>query len=120
MNVGQKATVTRRFDAAQVKEYADLAGLANAPEHVPEPLLAGLFSYLLGVELPGPGTNYLKQDLEFHIPAKVGDVIAAEVKITRLRPEKSLVDLATIARDSTGTAVCEGRALVYVADVAED
>lgn len=118
MNVGQKASIARQFDAATVKEYADLAGLSKAPEHVPEPLLAGLFSYLLGVELPGPGTNYLKQDLEFHCKARVGDVIAAEVIITRLRPDKSLVDLATIARDSTGTVLCDGRALVYVADVA--
>lgn len=120
MNLGQQARVTRRFDTGHIHHYAELAGLTQLPTSVPEPLIAGLFSYLLGMKLPGPGTNYLKQDLKFHRPASIGDVIAAEVTITRLRPEKSLVDLATTARDSAGMLLCDGRALVYVADVAAD
>lgn len=45
------------------------AGLGEVRRVVPEPLIAGLFSTLLGVRLPGPGTNYLKQELGFHGPA---------------------------------------------------
>jgi len=40
------------------------------------------------------------------------------VEITRLRPEKDLVDLRTCCVGEDGKRVSEGRALVYVADVA--
>jgi acyl dehydratase len=87
---------------------------------VPGPLIGGLFSYLLGVELPGRGTNYLKQSLDFLAPAPVGETLTASVTITRLRPEKHLVDLETVCETADGTRVCEGRALVYVEDVGKD
>ena len=38
------------------------------------------------------------------------------VEITRLRPEKHLVDLATTCTDDSGDVVCRGRALVMVKD----
>lgn len=88
-----------------------------ATDIVPEPLIGGLFSYLLGVDLPGFGTNYLKQELEFERPAPIGVPLIARVEITRLRPDKHLVDLATTCRDENGTAYCRGRALVLAKDV---
>jgi 3-hydroxybutyryl-CoA dehydratase len=85
---------------------------------VPEPLIGALFSYLLGVQLPGFGTNYLKQEMRFLAPAAPGSALTARVEVTRLRPEKHLVDLATTCRDGDGRLICEGRALVLVRDVA--
>ena len=71
--IGQSATSKRTFTAADLHEYASLAGIAQEPRTVPGPLLGGMFSYLLGTQLPGRGTNYLKQHLEFSQPAFVGD-----------------------------------------------
>jgi acyl dehydratase len=85
---------------------------------VPEPLLAALFSYLLGVKLPGPGTNYLKQELAFAGAAPVGETLTATVTITRLRPEKHLCDLSTTLTAADGRTLASGRALVLVKDVA--
>jgi acyl dehydratase len=48
----------------------------------------------------------------------VGEALTASVEITRLRPEKDLVDLRTRCFGEDGKRVSEGRALVYVADVA--
>ncbi len=87
---------------------------------MPEPLIAALFSYLLGVKLPGFGTNYLKQELEFLAPAPLGAELVASVEITRLRPEKDLVDLATICTTADGEPIAKGRALVLVKDVGKD
>ena len=105
--VGQTATLTRAF------------GVDDRPAEgeVPEPLLNALFSRLLGVELPGQGTNYLKQESEFFDTARVGEALTASVEITRLRPEKDLVDLRTRCVGENGKLISEGRALVYVADV---
>ena len=85
---------------------------------MPEALINGMFSYLLGVDLPGQGTNYLKQETEFLAPAPLGEALTARVEITRLRPDKHLVDLATTCRTQNGTRVAQGRALVLARDVA--
>jgi pimeloyl-[acyl-carrier protein] methyl ester esterase len=120
MKVGDTATLSRRFDAAGLADFGRLAGLddgATAPAAVPEPLIAGLFSTLLGVHLPGRGTNYLKQDLCFHAAAAADTALTASVTVTRLRPDKNLCDLATACRDETGKLIASGRALVSVRDV---
>jgi hypothetical protein len=114
MKLGDSASTRRRFNETELAEYTALCGRAG--EGVPEPLIGSLFSYLLGVELPGPGTNYLKQDTVFHATAQVGEKLAAEVRVTRLRPEKCLVDLETTCTGSGGRPIASGRALVYVAD----
>lgn len=118
MELGQAAEVTRTFDRDAIAAFARLAGTTPG-EAVPEPLIGALFSYLLGVKLPGFGTNYLKQEMRFLAPAPAGAPLTARVEITRLRPEKHLVDLATTCRDGDGRLICEGRALVLVRDVAD-
>lgn len=117
LETGQSAEVARRFSAADVDAYVALGGHRPADGEVPEPLVNALFSFLLGVRLPGQGTNYLKQESEFFEAARIGETLTASVEITRLRPEKHLVDLATTCMVGTGRTVCAGRALVYVADV---
>jgi acyl dehydratase len=124
--VGQKARASRTFTAADVAAYRALSGdadlhfgPADSPEQatVPGPLLSGMFSDLLGTKLPGPGTNWLKQSLHFPGAVTVGEMVTAVVQITRLRPEKALVNLRTTCVTTTGTIVCEGEALVLVKDL---
>lgn len=119
--IGSRAERRRVFDAAAVAAYRALSGdrglVFGAPNGVPGPLLAGMISDLLGTELPGPGTMWMKQELEFPAAAPVGAEVVAAVEVTRLRPEKGLVDLATSCV-SGGTEVLAGRALVLVPDLA--
>jgi acyl dehydratase len=115
LTVGQSARITRSYTRKDLEAYAALSG-ASA-DSVPEPLIAALFSYLLGVELPGSGTNYLKQDLDFKAPAPLNTVLEARVEIVKLRPEKHLVDLWASCTATNGTIICEGRSLVKAKDV---
>ncbi|EDZ45227.1 phosphate acetyltransferase [Rhodobacterales bacterium Y4I] len=115
LRTGQTARITRSYTREDLAAYAALSG-ASA-DSVPEPLIAALFSYLLGVELPGSGTNYLKQDLAFKAPAPLDTALEAKVEITRLRPEKHLVDLWASCTAPDGTVICEGRSLVKAKDV---
>jgi acyl dehydratase len=131
LRLGKRAGVARTFTFADLHEYTQLAndpnplytdpdyvrslGLADAP--VPGPLLGGLFSYLLGTRLPGRGTNWLKQRLDFLRPAYPGEALTARVEITRLRPEKDLVNLHTWCENESGQVVCTGEALVLAADL---
>jgi 3-hydroxybutyryl-CoA dehydratase len=118
MKVGDRAEITRCFRAEDLSQYAGLGGHVPDGQRVPGILINALFSYLLGMELPGLGTNYLKQQTRWLTPAQPGRALTARVEITRLRPEKYLVDLATTCRDEDGRLVAEGSALVYVRDVA--
>jgi acyl dehydratase len=131
MEPGQRAQTRRTFTAADLGEYADLTGDTNPvftdPTYaqelgldgplVPGGLLGGLFSYLLGTELPGRGTNYLKQRLHFPAPAYADQALTASVEIIRIRPDKQLVNLSTLCVDSADNVVCHGEALVLVSDV---
>ncbi len=122
--VGQQASAIRIFTAEDVVAYRALTGDVSlgfgevmGEVSVPGPLLAGMFSDLLGTKLPGRGTNWLKQQLHFPAVAHVGEVITGMVEITRLRPEKELVNLRTTCTTSTGTIVCAGESLVLVSDL---
>jgi 3-hydroxybutyryl-CoA dehydratase len=121
MKVGDEARLTRRYAAEDIEAFASLAGV-DAPTiaSVPEPLIGALFSYLLGVELPGPGTNYLKQELTFLEPPPLDEEVTASVAITRLRPDKHLCDLATVLTGGDGRVLAQGRALVLIKDVAAE
>lgn len=120
MNIGDKAQITRTFSTEDLRDYTRLSGHEVSDGHVPEPLIGALFSYLLGVKLPGLGTNYLKQETLFQTTAKTGEALTAGVEITRLRPDKQLVDLATTCCHEDGRVLASGRALVYVADLVEN
>ena len=117
MKVGDSVKTRRTFSLQELQDYSDLSGHKVCGDQVPEPLLGALFSYLLGVRLPGLGTNYLKQETRFPAAARVGETLTAQVEITRLRPDKQLVDLATTCLDADGRLVANGRALVYVGDL---
>lgn len=115
LSIGQSAQITCSYSQSDLALFGELSGVAS--DVVPEPLIAALFSYLLGVELPGSGTNYLKQELVFKTPAPLDTPLEAKVEITRLRPEKHLVDLWASCRAPDGTLICEGRSLVKACDV---
>jgi len=120
MKIGDSVEIKRTFSQQDLQKYAVLSGHnINGPQ-VPEPLIGALFSYLLGVKLPGLGTNYLKQETRFPTVSEVGEALRARVEITRLRPDKQLVDLATTCINADGKTVASGRALVYVGDLIQE
>jgi 3-hydroxybutyryl-CoA dehydratase len=59
-------------------------------------LVGGLISALLASELPGPGTIYLGQELQFRAPVRPGDYVRCEVEVTEL-DERGRITLATRA-----------------------
>ena len=115
---GQAIETRRVFSRSDGDDLTRLSGAPASPNAVPEALVNGMFSYLLGVDLPGQGTNYLKQETEFLANAAYGEALTARVEITRLRPDKHLVDLDTTCRTEDGRLIARGRALVLARDVA--
>jgi acyl-CoA thioesterase FadM len=61
----------------------------------------------------------MKQETDFASAARIGERLTAGVEVTRLRPEKSLVDLATVCTGADGRPIASGRALIFVGDRAQ-
>ena len=74
-------------------------------------LTAGLISAIIGEQLPGHGTIYMKQSLAFLAPVRPGDMVEAEVSVIDMDYAKRRVSLA--CKCSVGdTVVLKGEALV--------
>ena len=118
--LGVTAHVSRRFGADDVEEFRQLINdrdpLYQEYDMVPPALVGGTVSHLLGVELPGPGANWLKQWYEFERPVFLGEELITEVELVRFRPEKHLVDL-WVTGTVDGRHVLSGRSLVHTRDV---
>lgn len=110
--IGNQVHTERAFSADELARWCRLTSVDLSCTEIPEPLIAGLFSYLLGEKLPGHGTNYLKQRLTLHSPAGVDEPLTATVTISRLRPDKALVNLSTTCHGRDNRLICDGEALV--------
>jgi len=131
--VGQTASTSLTITQAMIRGYAALTGDEN-PVHLDEAyaartifgrpiahgtLISGLISKALGMQLPGPGTIYLRQTTNFRAPVFAGDTITATVTVTDLRTDKPLATLVTTCTNQDGDVVIDGEALVmYLAKIA--
>ncbi len=75
-------------------------------------LLGGYISGMIGMELPGKGTIYMKQDLTFLRPVYYGDRIRVEIQVSELQTEKKRAVLSTNCYNQNGEQVVCGSALV--------
>jgi 3-hydroxybutyryl-CoA dehydratase len=123
---GAKASRTQTITDEMIRAFADLTGDHN-PVHLDDAyaattrfgrriahgmIAAGLISATLANDLPGPGTVYLSQTLQFKAPVFPGDTVTATVEVRAVRPDKPLVTLATTCAKQDGTVVLEGEAVV--------
>ncbi len=131
LSIGQSVDKTRVFTREELGEYLELVEEINPMFSEPDlaqgkglrdvllpgGLLGGIVSDLLGTQLPGRGTNWLKQKYQFLNPAYPGEEMCARVEIIRLRPEKELVNLRTTISNQREDIVVAGEALVWVSDL---
>jgi 3-hydroxybutyryl-CoA dehydratase len=126
MTIGQKATSSRTVTETDVVIYGGISGDLN-PAHFNEVeskkgmfkgrivhgmLTAGYISAVLGMQLPGPGTIYLKQSLKFTAPVRFGDTITATVTVTELDEKRKRATLKTECSNQNGDLVLKGEAVV--------
>ncbi|MCR1898910.1 MaoC family dehydratase [Irregularibacter muris] len=125
LKIGDRASVSKTITETDVYMYAGITGDLN-PMHINEEvakqtmfkgriahgmLTAGLVSAVLAMQLPGPGTIYMGQELKFVSPVRFGDTITAEVEVVEFIKNK-MVRLKTDCTNQEGTVVLEGYALV--------
>jgi phosphate butyryltransferase len=126
IRIGDSASITRTLTRAEVKTFAVLSGDLN-PTHVDDAYVrahgdgrliahsmwgGALISSVLGNELPGPGTQYVSQELRFLKPLKADDTITATVQVREKRPETRTVLLDCRCANQAGEIVARGIAEV--------
>ena len=126
IKIGDKSSYSRTVCEADVILFGGVSGDLN-PAHFNEEyskntmfkgriahgmLSAGYISTVLGMQLPGPGTIYLSQELKFTSPVKFGDTITATVEVIEKLEEKNRLILETTCTNQKGDIVVKGKAIV--------
>jgi acyl dehydratase len=128
LKVGDTASISRKIKDQDIRAFAELTGDHN-PVHLDETFAretrfgrriahgmfgASLISAVLGTELPGEGSIYLSQTLQFLGPVFIGDTVTARVTVMKVKEDKSIVTLETACENQRGETIIRGEAIVLV------
>ncbi|MBP6338207.1 MAG: MaoC family dehydratase [Vitreoscilla sp.] len=132
LKVGMVATFSKTITEADIVLFAGVSGDNNAV-HVNEEfaattrfggriahgfLTASVISAAVANRLPGPGTVYLSQQLQFRAPVRPGQTVHATVTVSTIDTTKRRVGLETVCRVGD-TVVIDGQALVMTTSAAK-
>jgi 3-hydroxybutyryl-CoA dehydratase len=126
LEVGDSDRFSKTVTDADIYLFAGITGDFN-PAHIDESyaqgtffktriahgmLSAGFVSAVIGTRLPGPGTVYMRQTLDFLAPVHIGDTVTATVEVLEKMDPKKRVRLRTTCFNQEGIKVLDGEALV--------
>ena len=112
LHSGMRATFSKTITEADIVLFAGVSGDNNAL-HVNEEfaattrfggriahgfLTASVISAAVANRLPGPGTIYLSQQLNFRAPVRIGQTVHASVSVSAIDRERRRVTLETVCR----------------------
>ncbi len=128
LKAGDSAVISKTVTDADIRAFADVVGDHN-PVHLNDEfarstrfgrriahgmLGASVISAVIGNHLPGPGSIYLSQSLQFLAPVYPGDTITAKVLVTKLREDMLIATLQTICFNQNEKVIIMGEAVVLV------
>ena len=128
MNIGDTASISKTITDDDIRRFADVTGDHN-PVHIDNEyaarsrfgrriahgmLTASLLSSVIANKLPGEGTIYLGQSLQFVAPVFPGDVVTARVTVTSIREDKPIAKLETVCLNQRDEIVVKGEATVLI------
>ena len=125
LDVGMSAVFGKTVSEADIVAFAGVSGDTNPihlhdgfarttrfGERIAHGMLGGSFiSTVIGTKLPGPGSLYVSQTLNFRAPVKIGDTVTARVEIVEIDANRRRVRLKTECR-CDDTVVIDGEAVV--------
>jgi phosphate acetyltransferase len=112
LKLGDAASLTRIIGPDDIELFAALSG-DNNPVPLGQSLIpAGMISAVLDTRLPGPGTVYLGQDLEFWKEIVTGDKITATVTLMSKESDGRTLVFDTRCVNQQGEPVLVGKARV--------
>jgi 3-hydroxybutyryl-CoA dehydratase len=128
LQVGDTASLSKKITDEDIRAFAKVTTDHN-PVHLDDDfaratkfgrriahgmLGASLISAVLANQLPGKGTVYLSQTLQFLAPVYPDDTVTARVTITKVRTDKPIVTLETVCLNQHEEALIKGEAVVLL------
>ena len=128
LKISDSASLSRTFTDKDVRTFAAISGDTN-PVHLDDDfaastqfkqrlvhgmLTAGLISAVLGTKLPGPGSIYLSQSINFRAPVFINDTVTATVTVTKIHERRPIVTLETVCKNQDDVVVLDGEAILMV------
>lgn len=130
-HVGSVAELSHVITTADIDRFVELTGDTN-PVHIDwrfaerTPLKgtvahgmlgASFISTIIGKHIPGNGSLWLTQTLEFLLPVRVGDRITVRAEVTEINTAHRTLNLRTEVFNQHGQKVIDGRSLVKVLEI---
>ncbi len=130
LQVGQRARRELTVDADVVRGYAEITGDYN-PLHFDVDfarrtrfgrlmaqggITTGLLHALVAMDLPGPGSVFVRQSFSFPAPVYIGDTLYAEAVVKSVRAKRNMAELEFEVKNQDGVLVLQGEALVFQVD----
>jgi 3-hydroxybutyryl-CoA dehydratase len=127
LKVGMSAMFGKTVTEADIVAYAGVSGDTN-PIHLHDGfarstrfgqriahgmLSAGFISAVIGTRLPGPGSVYIAQTMNFMAPVLIGETITAVATITAIDEKRRRVTLKTQCLNGD-KVVIDGEATILV------
>lgn len=126
LQIGDFATFTKTLSETDIYLFAGITGDMN-PAHVDAVsaaegmfkqriahgmLSASFISTVIAMKLPGPGTIYAGQNLQFRAPVFIGDTVTARAEISEKIEARQWVKMKTTVTNQDGKLVVDGEATV--------
>lgn len=126
LQIGDSASFTKTLSETDIYLFAGVTGDLN-PAHVNAVsaaegmfkqriahgmLTASFISTVLAMHLPGPGTIYLGQEVQFRGPVFIGDTVTARVECIEKLDQRKWAKFKTTVTNQDGKLVVDGTATV--------
>jgi 3-hydroxybutyryl-CoA dehydratase len=126
LQIGDSASFTKTMSETDIYLFAGITGDLN-PAHVNAVaaaegmfkqriahgmLSASFISTVLAMHLPGPGTIYVGQEVQFRGPVFIGDTVTARVECIEKLEQRKWARFNTTVTNQDGKLVVDGTATV--------
>lgn len=126
ISIGQTASYSKTLTENDITLFAAVSGDVN-PVHLDADFAAktmfaerighgawtgSIVSAAIALELPGPGSIYISQQLSFRAPVKINDTITINLEVSAKNDKRKIVTLDCKAVNQLGKVVAKGTAEV--------
>jgi 3-oxoacyl-[acyl-carrier protein] reductase len=126
--VGQKESISQTVSFQMIHDYAKMSGDDN-PLHVDQKfaqenlstdvvahgmITSALISRIIGTRLPGPGSLWISQEIEFSGAVHPGDVITGTIEIQKVYEKDQVVEASTVVLNQKGETVLRGKGRIRI------